>query len=51
MGLYAAVARRRLGQLLGGDEGEPLFAQAEELMRAQAIVNPAAITDMLAPGW
>jgi len=51
MWLFAAAARRRLGELLGGSEGTSLVAQAESFMRAQAIVNPDAMTRMMAPGW
>ena len=51
MALYAAAARRRRGQLLGGDEGRELVTAAEQWMRAQDIENPARMTAMLAPGF
>jgi serine/threonine protein kinase len=51
MGLYAAIARRRLGALLGGDAGAALTRAGDELMHAQAIVDVEAMTRMLAPGW
>jgi eukaryotic-like serine/threonine-protein kinase len=51
MNLYAAAARRRLGQLMGGDEGATLIAAAEEWMTAQRIKRPARLTRMLAPGF
>jgi hypothetical protein len=51
MGLYAAVTRRRLGSLLGGDEGAALTRAGDETMRAQAVVDVEAMTRMLVPGW
>jgi hypothetical protein len=51
MGLYAAITRRRLGALLGGDEGAALTRAGDENMRAQGIVDVEAMTRMLAPGW
>jgi hypothetical protein len=49
MALYAAVARRRRGVLVGGDEGRALVAAADAWMRGQNIVNPARMAAMLAP--
>lgn len=51
MALYAAAARRRLGELLGGDRGHELITQADEWMSRQQIKNPPAITRLLAPGF
>jgi hypothetical protein len=51
MALYAAAARRRLGELLGGDEGRELIEQAEEWMGRQQIRNPMAVTRLMAPGF
>jgi hypothetical protein len=51
MGLYAAAARRRLGETTGGAEGERLVTEADAWMRAQRIKNSAAMTKMLAPGF
>ncbi|HEX7296790.1 MAG TPA: hypothetical protein VF251_13610, partial [Pyrinomonadaceae bacterium] len=50
MKLYAAVAKRRLGEITGGAEGERLKEEAEQWMRDQKIKAPEKITRMLAPG-
>jgi serine/threonine protein kinase/tetratricopeptide (TPR) repeat protein len=50
MALHAQAARRQLGTLVGGDEGKALVAAADAWMSAQAIVDPARLTAMLAPG-
>jgi hypothetical protein len=47
----AAVARRRLGELTGGDEGRTLIDQVNSWMSAQNIRNPDRYTAMLAPGF
>ena len=49
--IHAAVARRRLGGLLGGEAGRELATQAEVWMAAQKIVNPARMTYLYAPGF
>jgi hypothetical protein len=51
MGLHAAVARRRLGQLLGGDQGRKLINQADAWMTAQDVRNPVRMAAVLAPGF
>jgi hypothetical protein len=51
MKLYAAVTRKRMGQLLGGDEGAALIRAADELLCAEAVVSPERLTAMLTPGW
>ena len=48
MGLYAAVARRRRGELAGGDER--LVREADAWMTAHGIRNFARMSDVLAPG-
>ena len=51
MGLYAAAARRRRGELLGGDAGRGLVAAADEWMTARAIRRPDRMTGLFAPGF
>jgi serine/threonine protein kinase len=50
MALCAAAARRRLGALLGGDEGRSLVQAADARMAAQGVRNPARLAAMYAPG-
>jgi serine/threonine protein kinase/tetratricopeptide (TPR) repeat protein len=49
--LFAAAARRRLGVLLGGDEGRDLVARADAWMAAQSIRNPERMAACLVPGF
>ncbi len=51
MALYAAAARRRLGEVLGGERGQTLTNDADVWMRQQKVKNPATMTRMLAPGF
>ena len=50
MALHATVARRRRGELTGGDQGRALIEQADDWMRGEAIRNPSRMATMLAPG-
>jgi serine/threonine protein kinase len=50
MGLYAAVSRRRLGSILGGEKGRALADSADAWMGSQKIKNPAGFARMLVPG-
>jgi hypothetical protein len=50
MGLCVAVARRRRGELLGGEAGHALTAEADTWMREHGIVNPARMAALYAPG-
>ncbi len=49
--LYEAVARRRLGELLGNELGRRHIDEADAWMRKRQIKNPAAMTQMMAPGF
>ena len=50
MRLYAAACQRRLGQLVGGDEGKVLLERGDEFMLAQGVVNVEAETELHCPG-
>ena len=47
---YAPAIRRRLGQVLGGAEGEALVVAADEALRALGVRSPALWTAFLLPG-
>ncbi len=49
MNLYAAASRRRLGEILGGDEGRAQVERADSWMMQQTIRNPARMADVFAP--
>jgi eukaryotic-like serine/threonine-protein kinase len=51
MAMYAAAARRRLGETLSGDRGRELIDQADDWMRRQQIKNPSSFANLLAPGF
>jgi hypothetical protein len=51
MMLHAAAARRRLGELVGGEAGTATLAQADAWYAAQGVRNPAGLTEMVLPGW
>jgi tetratricopeptide (TPR) repeat protein len=50
MALNAAVARRCLGKLVGGERGEELVRAADTWMREQTVKRPDRICAMVAPG-
>ncbi len=50
MTMHGAAALRRLGALLGGEQGEALIAEADAAMAAEEIVAPARWAQMLLPG-
>jgi hypothetical protein len=50
MALLAMVARRCLGELVGGDEGNTEVSGAKEWMTRQNIRAPERMTSMYAPG-
>ncbi len=49
MQLCSAAARRRLGELIGGDRGNETIAGADRWMTDQKIQNPAAMASMILP--
>jgi hypothetical protein len=49
--MYAAAARRQLGRILGGEEGQALIERADVAMGEEGVVNPERIAAMLAPGF
>jgi hypothetical protein len=51
MRLIAAAARRRLGGLVGGDQGRSIITSADDWMKKQGIQNSVRMTAMLAPGF
>ena len=51
MAAYAAAARRRLGRLIGGAQGDAFVARADAWITAQGVVNAERFTAMLAPGF
>jgi hypothetical protein len=51
MKLYEAATGWRLGQALGGAEGQKLLDQAEAWMKEQSISNPARMSALFVPGF
>jgi tetratricopeptide (TPR) repeat protein len=51
MSLYAAVARRQLGELRADDLGRQMVAQADAWMAAETIKSPERMAMMMAPGF
>ena len=51
MALWHAVAKRRKGELAGGDEGDALLAAADVWLTGEGITNPERITAVFAPGF
>ncbi len=50
MALHLAAARRRQGELIGGDGGRALVEESNAWMTGQGIRNPDRMSAMLAPG-
>ena len=46
--LYAAASRRRLGEIIGGDDGRAHVQEADAWMTAQQIRNPARMANVFA---
>ena len=51
MRLFAQAARRRLGGLIGGEQGAAMVVEADSWMTNQGIRNPARMTASFAPGF
>ncbi len=51
MGLFAAAARYRQGQLLGGEQGRALRTKAHAWMAGQKVKNPSRMIALHAPGF
>jgi hypothetical protein len=51
MALQAHVTRRRLGEILRGDEGRSLVEMADKWMGGHGIRNAAGFTEVFAPGF
>ncbi len=49
--LFAASARRQLGGMLGGDEGQSLIERADAWMTGQSIRRPDKMADAMLPGF
>jgi hypothetical protein len=49
MALHAAAARRRMGELAGGDEGRSAIAETDAAMKSQGVQNPVRLTRMFFP--
>lgn len=50
MGIYAAAARYRRGELIGGTGGAELIEQAAEQMREERILRPERVVGLFVPG-
>jgi eukaryotic-like serine/threonine-protein kinase len=51
MALHNAVARLRLGTLVGGSEGRGMAEAAETWMRDNGVADPRALCNMFSPGY
>jgi hypothetical protein len=49
MALYAAAARRRRGEIIGGDEGRELVDAADAMMKRELIRKPERMAAVLVP--
>jgi len=50
MRIFAAVAQRQRGALMGGEEGRDEVARADRELREAGVANPAKMARLLAPG-
>ncbi|MBI4510522.1 MAG: protein kinase [Deltaproteobacteria bacterium] len=51
MTFHAMATRRRLGELLGGSDGNALVSRSDEWMTSQQVLDPACMTRVLMPGF
>jgi hypothetical protein len=51
LGMFAAAARRRQGELIGGEEGRVLIEKANTWMASQSVQDPARLTAAYTPGF
>lgn len=51
MALCAAAARRRLGEVIGGDEGRRIAAQADDWFATEGVVNADRLLAVVVPGF
>jgi eukaryotic-like serine/threonine-protein kinase len=51
LAMYRACARRRLGEMLGGNEARWALEESDALLRANAIHNPERWIAIIAPGF
>jgi hypothetical protein len=51
LNLFAAVARRQLGRLVGADRGDELEQAALSTFTAQGVAEPDNLCAMLTPGF
>jgi hypothetical protein len=51
MGFFAAAARLRQAGIAGAEQARDRLAEAEPVLRAEGLVNPDGLADMLIPGF
>jgi hypothetical protein len=51
MALHGSYARRRRGELVGGDEGDALVWEADRALDAAGIKSPDRWLELHAPGF
>jgi len=49
MSLFAAAAKRRLGEITGGDTGRALIDEADQWMSSQGVMRPDRLTRVMTP--
>jgi hypothetical protein len=49
--MFVAAARRRLGEMVGGDEGRQLISRGDEVMSEQGVTDLDAETELNCPGF